>query len=66
MKLKSTRLEYEFADASGYRFTVLTERDPEYGWSATVWLAYQGNCGEQLGPILLAFMLTGHPPLLQR
>lgn len=36
MKLKATRLEYRFEDASGYGFDVVATRDPETGWHASV------------------------------
>lgn len=42
MKLKSTRLECRFEDASGYAFDVVATRDPETGWSASVEFSAHG------------------------
>lgn len=42
MKLKATRQEYEFSDASGYRFTVVADFDPGWGWSASVVMKAHG------------------------
>ncbi len=42
MKLKSTREEYRFEDASGYSFDVVADYDPELGWSASVTMSTHG------------------------
>lgn len=41
-RLKATRHEYTFTDESGYRFTVTTEHDDEYGWNAYLSMACHG------------------------
>lgn len=40
--LKATRREYEFSAETGYRFHVVAEFDPEWGWSASVTLNISG------------------------
>lgn len=42
MKLKTTRQEFRFEDASGYGFDVVAEGDPELGWSASVTISTHG------------------------
>lgn len=42
MRLNTTRQEYAFEDANGYRFTVVATQDPESGWSAEVVITTRG------------------------
>ena len=42
MKLKATRMQYEFKDRSGYRFDVVAEETPGRGWSASVTMTSAG------------------------
>lgn len=43
IELKAERVTYEMGDASGYRYTIEAERDPEYGWSAVVTMRTSGS-----------------------
>ncbi len=43
MKLQSTSSTYEFKDESGYKFTMSTSYDPEWGWSASVIMSSFGR-----------------------
>lgn len=47
MELQATRREYLLQDEGGYSFKVVTEQDPERGWSATVTIAALGMANEQ-------------------
>lgn len=42
MSLKSTRMEYDFADASGYTFRVVATKVAGEGWNATVTMGSYG------------------------
>ena len=42
IRLVATTKEFRLADASGYEFHVVAERDPEWGWSARVLISSNG------------------------